>query len=61
MEYDAKDIQSVVFLEPDTNTVVIKIVGFPNKDMSKLYISWIMDMLDFDYSSTDGIESTSIN
>ena len=61
MEYNAEDIQSVVFIEPKTNTVVIKITGFPNKDMSKLYISWVMSMLEFDYSSEDGLNSTIMN
>jgi len=47
MEYDSKDIQSVVFIEPETNNVVIKITGFPNKDIADLYISWVMAELSF--------------
>jgi hypothetical protein len=40
MEYDSDDIQSVVFIEPETNNVIIKITGFPNKDLANLYVSW---------------------
>ena len=50
MEYDSDDIQSVVFIEPKTNNVIIKITGFPNKDLANLYVSWVMNELSFDYT-----------
>jgi len=53
MEYDSESIQSVVFIEPETNNVVIKITGFPNEDIAQLYIAWIMEELSFDYSSNN--------
>jgi hypothetical protein len=54
MEYDSDDIQSVVFIEPKTNNVIIKITGFPNKDLANLYVSWVMNELSFDYTSMNG-------
>ena len=61
MEYDSKDIQSVVFIEPETNNVVIKIVGFPNKDIADLYISWVMEELSFDFTPASGTIHTILN
>tara|TARA_R100001377_G_scaffold80406_1_gene59297 strand:+ start:473 stop:658 length:186 start_codon:yes stop_codon:yes gene_type:complete len=61
MEYDSKDIQSVVFIEPETNNVVIKITGFPNKDIADLYISWVMAELSFDFTPTSGIIDTMLH
>ena len=54
MEYDSDEIQSVVFIEPKTNNVVIKITGFPNKDLANLYVSWVMNELSFDYTPMNG-------
>ena len=61
MEYDSKDIQSVVFIEPETNNVVIKIAGFPNKDIADLYISWVMAELSFDFTPASGTIDTILN
>jgi len=54
MEYDSDDIQSVVFIEPKTNNVIIKITGFPNKDLANLYVSWVMNELSCDYTPMNG-------
>jgi hypothetical protein len=54
MEYDSDDIQSVVFIEPKTNNVIIKITGFPNKDLANLYVGWVMNELSFDYTPMNG-------
>ena len=54
MEYNSDDIQSVVFIEPKTNNVIIKITGFPNKDLANLYVSWVMNELSFDYTPMNG-------
>lgn len=61
MEYDSQDIQSVVFIEPDTNNVIIKITGFPNKDIANMYVSWIMAELSFDFTPMNGTIDTSIH
>ena len=61
MEYDSQDIQSVVFIEPDTNNVVIKITGFPNKEIANLYVSWIMAELSFDFTPMNGTIDTKIH
>jgi len=61
MEFDTEEIQSVVFIEPKTNNVIIKITGFPNEDLSYLYISWVMTMLDFNFKSTSGTISNTLH
>ena len=54
MDYDSDNIQSVVFIEPKSNTVVIKITGFPNKDLADMYVSWVMNELSFDFTPFHG-------
>jgi len=61
MEYDSEDIQSIVFVEPKTNNVVIKITGFPNKYVADMYVSWVMNSLQFDYTTENGIVDTNIH
>jgi hypothetical protein len=61
MEYDSDNIQSVVFIEPKTNNVIIKITGFPNKDIANLYVSWIMAELSFDFTPMNGTIDTKIH
>jgi hypothetical protein len=61
MEYDSDNIQSVVFIEPKTNNVVIKITGFPNKDIANLYVTWIMAELSFDFTPMNGTIDTKIH
>ena len=61
MDYDSKDIQSVVFIEPKTNNVIIKITGFPNKDLADMYVSWIMAELSSDFTPANGTIDTTIN
>lgn len=61
MEYDSQDIQSVVFIEPETNNVVIKITGFPNKEIANLYVTWIMAELSFDFTPMNGTIDTKIH
>jgi len=61
MEYDSEDIQSIVFVEPKTNNVVIKITGFPNKYVADMYVSWVMNSLQFDYTTKNGTVDTNIH
>jgi hypothetical protein len=61
MEYDSDNIQSVVFIEPKTNNVIIKITGFPNKDIANLYVTWIMAELSFDFTPMNGTIDTKIH
>jgi hypothetical protein len=61
MEYDSDDIQSVVFIEPKTNNVIIKITGFPNKDLANLYVSWVMNELSFNYTPMNGTIDSNIH
>ena len=48
-EFDTKDVKSVVYVDPKTNNVVIKITGLPNRFASMLYMDWIMASLEFEY------------
>ena len=61
MEYDSDNIQSVVFIEPKSNTVVIKITGFPNKDLADMYVSWVMNELSFDFTPLNGTVDGSLH
>ena len=61
MEYDSDNIQSVVFIEPKSNTVVIKITGFPNKDLADMYVSWVMNELSFDFTPLNGTVDGSVH
>jgi hypothetical protein len=61
MEYDSDNIKSVVFIEPETNNVIIKITGFPNKDIANLYVTWIMAELSFDFTPMNGTIDTKIH
>ena len=50
-EFDTKDIKSVVYIDPKTNNVVIKITGLPNEMTSMMYMDWVMASLGFEYNS----------
>ena len=41
--------------------MVIKITGFPNKDLADMYISWVMAELSFDFTPANGTIDTTIN
>lgn len=49
-EFDTKDIKSVVYIDPKTNNVTIKITGLPNQTTSIMYMDWIMMNLGFEYN-----------
>jgi len=49
-EFDTKDVKSIVYVEPKTNNVVIKITGLPNELASMMYMDWIMSNLGFEYN-----------
>ena len=49
-EFDTKDVKSIVYIEPKTNNVTIKITGLPNQTASILYMDWVMMNLGFEYN-----------
>ena len=52
--FSAEDLDSVAYIEEDTNNVIIKFYGFPNKLASELFISYAMLNMGFDYLPIDG-------
>jgi len=48
-EFDTKDVKSVIYIEPKTHNVTIKITGLPNEQASMMYMDWVMMNLGFEY------------
>ena len=59
--FSADDLDSVAYIEEDTNNVIIKFYGFPNKLASELFISYAMLNMGFDYQPIDGMKSDMIH
>ena len=59
--FSADDLDSVAYIEDDTNNVIIKFYGFPNKLAAELFISYAMLNMGFDYQPIDGMKSEMIH
>jgi hypothetical protein len=59
--FSADDLDSVAYIEDDTNNVVIKFYGFPNKLAAELFISYAMLNMGFDYQPVSGTKSKMIH
>jgi hypothetical protein len=59
--FSADDLDSVTFIEDDTNNVIIKFYGFPNKLAAELFISYAMLNMGFDYQPIHGMKSEMIH
>ena len=59
--FSADDLDSVAYIEDDTNNVIIKFYGFPNKLAAELFISYAMLNMGFDYQPTDSMKSNMIH
>lgn len=59
--FDTKDIKSQVYVEPKTNSVVIKIIGFPSKEIAKMYISWLLQCIGFEIGNEEEFTETTIH
>ena len=55
--FSADDLDSVAYIEDDTNNVIIKFYGFPNKLAAELFISYAMLNMGFDYQPVSGTKS----
>ena len=55
--FSADDLDSVAYIEDDTNNVIIKFYGFPNKLAAELFISYAMLNMGFDYQPIDSMKS----
>ena len=59
--FSADDLDSVAYIEDDTNNVIIKFYGFPNKLAAELFISYAMLNMGFDYQPIDSMKSEMIH
>ena len=59
--FSADDLDSVAYIEDDTNNVIIKFYGFPNKLAAELFISYAMLNMGFDYQPIHGMKSKMIH
>ena len=59
--FSADDLDSVAYIEDDTNNVIIKFYGFPNKLAAELFISYAMLNMGFDYQPVSGTKSDMIH
>ena len=59
--FSADDLDSVAYIEDDTNNVIIKFYGFPNKLAAELFISYAMLNMGFDFTPTESMKSKMIH
>ena len=59
--FSADDLDSVAYIEDNTNNVIIKFYGFPNKIAADLFISYAMLNMGFYYQPMDGMKSDMIH
>ena len=59
--FSADDLDSVAYIEDDTNNVIIKFYGFPNKLAAELFISYAMLNMGFDYQPVSSMKSDMIH
>ena len=55
------DVESVAYVDKDSNDVIIKFVGFPNELASQLFINYVMLCIGFDFEPTDSMPSKKIH
>ena len=60
-EFDTKDIQSQVYVEPKTHNVVIKITGFPTNSFAKMYTGWLMQFIGFEIGDPEKFTESNIH
>ena len=59
--FSLDDIESVAYVDKDSNNVIIKFVGFPNELASQLFITYAMLCIGFDFESVDSMPSKKIH
>ena len=47
--YNTEDLNSIVYIEPKTNNLVIKIIGFDNYQLAEMFAHFVMANIQFDY------------
>lgn len=59
--FSMDDLDSVAYIEEDTNNVIIKFYGFPNKTTADLFITYAMISMGFDYQPMNSMKSDRIH
>ena len=59
--FHSDDLDSVVYIEEDSNNVIIKFYGFPNQLAADLFITYAMLNMGFDFTPTESIKSKMIH
>ena len=55
------DVESVAYVDKDSNDVIIRFVGFPNELASQLFITYAMLCIGFDFEAVDSMPSKKIH
>jgi hypothetical protein len=59
--FNADDLDSIAYIEEDTNNVILKFYGFSNKLAADLFISYAMLNMGFNYQPISGTKSNMIH
>ena len=59
--FNLEDVESVAYVDKNSNDVIIKFVGFPNELASTLFINYVMLCIGFDFEPTDSMSSKKIH
>jgi hypothetical protein len=59
--FSMDDLDSVAYIEEDTNNVIIKFYNFPNKTTADLFITYAMISMGFDYQPMNSMKSDRIH
>ena len=59
--FSMDDLDSVAYIEEDTNNVIIKFYNFPNKTTADLFITYAMISMGFDYQPISSMKSDRIH
>ena len=60
--FSSEDMDCVCYIEENTNNVVIRFFGMPNKDSAELFTIYAMNRLGFDYHPiNEGMQSKQVH
>jgi hypothetical protein len=59
--FDLDNVESICYIEDETNNVIIKFYGFNNSKQSELFSIHAMEKLEFDYIPNDEYRNNSIH
>ena len=59
--FSMDDLDSVAYIEEETNNVIIKFYNFPNKTTADLFITYAMISMGFDYQPINSMKSDRIH